>query len=77
VAAICCFWAIFAPFMIQPLMRTVPLFRQATIERFSLERHVTLFISGTLSLQPAVLYLSIAVLMLFTAVRVLESRRWL
>lgn len=77
VAAICCFWAIFAPFMVQPFMRAVPLFRQATIERFSLERHVTQFISGTLSLQPAVLYLSIAVLMLFTAIRVLESRRWL
>jgi ABC-2 type transport system permease protein len=77
VAAICCFWAIFAPFMVQPFMRAVPLFRQATIERFSLEQHVSLFVSGTLSLQPAVLYLSVAVLMLFTAVRVLESRRWL
>ncbi len=77
VAAICCFWAIFAPFMVQPFMRAMPLFRQATIERFSLESHVMLFVSGTLSLQPAVLYLSITVLMLFTAVRVLESRRWL
>jgi ABC-2 type transport system permease protein len=77
VAAICCFWAIFSPFMVQPFMRAVPLFRHATIERFSLERHVTLFVSGTISLQPAILYLSIAVLMLFTAVRVLESRRWL
>lgn len=77
VAAICCFWAIFAPFMVQPFMRAIPLFRHATIERFSLERHVSLFVSGTLGLQPAVLYLSIAVLMLFTAVRVLESRRWL
>jgi len=77
VAAICCFWAIFTPFMVQPFMRAVPLFRHETIERFSLERHVTLFVSGTLSLQPAVWYLSITALMLFTAVRVLESRRWL
>lgn len=77
VAAICCFWAIFTPFMVQPFMRAVPLFRHETIERFSLERHVSLFVTGTLSLQPAVLYLSIMVLMLFTAIRVLESRRWL
>lgn len=77
VAAICCFWAIFAPFMLQPFMRAIPLFRHETIERFSLEQHVTLFVSGTLSLQPAVLYISVAVLMLFTAIRVLESRRWL
>ncbi len=77
IAAICCFWAIFVPFMVQPLMRAVPWIRHDTIERFSLEEHVTLFISGTLSLQAAVLYLSIAVLMLFTAVRILEARRWL
>lgn len=77
VAAICCFWAILAPFMVQPLMRAVPLFRQETIEQFSIEQHLTFFVSGTLSLQTAVLYVSVTVLMLFTAVRVLESRRWL
>ncbi len=77
VAAICCFFAIFAPFMVQPLMRAIPLFRPETVERFSLEQHVILFISGTLSLQAAVLYLSVAVLMLFTAIRILEARRWL
>ncbi len=77
VAAISCFWAIFTPFMIQPLMRAVPFFEAETVERFSLEQHVTLFISGTLSLDAVVLYLSVAALMLFTAVRVLEARRWL
>lgn len=77
VAAICCFWAIFVPFMVQPLMRAVPLFKVETVERFSLEQYVTLFTSGTLSLEAAVLYSSVAVLMLFTAVRVLEARRWL
>jgi len=77
VAAICCFWAIFAPFMVQSLMRAVPYLGMETVERYSLEQHVTLFVSGTLSLQTAALYLSVAALMLFTATRVLEARRWL
>ncbi len=77
VAALCCFWAILAPFMVHPLMTVIPFFRQATIERFSMFQHVMLFVSGTLSLQPVVLYLSVTVLMLFSAIRVLESRRWL
>lgn len=76
VAAIACFWAIFLPFMVQPLMRAIPLFRFETVLRYSLEEHVTLFVSGTLSLQPAVLYLSIACFMLFAAIRILEARRW-
>ncbi len=77
VAAICCFWAILLPFMVHPFMRAIPGFRHETLERYSLELHVTEFVSGTLSLHVAVLYVSVAALMLFAAVRVLESRRWL
>jgi len=77
VAAICCFWAILAPFMIQPLLRALPFFGMGTVERFSLEQHVELFMSGTLSSPSAVLYVSVAVFMLFTSIRILEARRWL
>ncbi len=77
VAAICCFAAICLPFFIKPLATATPFFRDSVVEYVSLEDHVTAFASGCIDLHVVVLYLSIAALMLFASIRVLESRRWL
>ncbi len=77
VAAICCFWAICVPLMIKPLMQAFPYVRQEVLDRLSVEQHILLYTGGILQAPPAVLYLTITVLMLFSAVRILESRRWI
>lgn len=77
VAAIGCFWAIYLPLMVRPLLQTIPFVRQDVLDRLSVERHVLQYTGGILHLPPAVLYVSLTALMLFTAVRVLESRRWI
>jgi ABC-2 type transport system permease protein len=77
VAAICCFWAICVPLMIKPLLQAMPFVPQDVLERLSVERHVLLYTGGFWQLPPAVLYVSVTLLMLFVAVRVLESRRWI
>ncbi len=77
VAAICCFWAICVPLMVKPLLATVPFVRQEVLDRLSVEQHVLQYTGGILQVPPVVLYLTVTVLMLFTAVRVLESRRWI
>ncbi len=77
VAAICCFAAICTPFFLKSLVGTLPVFGDRVVEYISLETQLLGFSAGSLSLQVVVLYLSVAVLMLFTAVRILESRRWL
>ena len=77
VAAISCFWAICVPLMIKPLMQALPYVRQEVLDRLSVEQHILLYSGGILQAPPAVLYLTITGLMLFAAVRVLESRRWI
>lgn len=76
VAAIGCFWAICVPFMIKPFMQAVPFVRQSMLDRFSVERHVLQYSGGILHIPPAVFYVTVTILMLFIAVRILESRRW-
>lgn len=77
VAAISCFWAICMPFMLKPLLGTIPLLRYETLNTFSIEEHVLAYAGGRLLLSPAVFYLSLTLWMLYAAVRILESRRWL
>ncbi len=77
VAAISCFWAICVPLMIKPLMQAFPFVRQEVLDRLSVEQHVLQYAGGILQAPPAVLYLTITGFMLFAAVRVLESRRWI
>jgi ABC-2 type transport system permease protein len=77
VAAICCFAAICLPFFVKSLAAAVPFLSDAVVEYVSLEAHVVGFSYGSISLQVVVFYLSVAALMLFASVRILESRRWL
>lgn len=77
VAAIACFTAICVPFFMKSAVVVVPLAADSVVEYLSLEDHLLAFVSGSLSLQVFVLYISEAVLLLFAAVRVLEARRWL
>ena len=77
VAAICCFWAIWLPFMVKPLVQAVPFVRHQTLERLSVEEHVLQYTGGMIQLPLAVMYVSVTAFLLFAAVRILESRRWL
>lgn len=77
VAAISCFAAICVPFFIKSVAVALPVVGDEVISYISLESHLLDFASGNLSLQAVVLYLSVSVLMLFTSIRVLESRRWM
>ena len=77
VAAICCFAAVCIPFFVKSVVFVVPAVGDSVVDYFSIEKQLTEFVSGVISLQVVVLYLSVAVFMLFTAVRVLESRRWI
>jgi hypothetical protein len=76
IAAICCFAAICIPFFVKSVAVIMPFIGDRVIEYISVEDHLLSFTSGGLSLQVVVLYLSVSVLMLFSSVRVLESRRW-
>ncbi len=77
VAAISCIAAICFPLFMKPLAVAIPIIPDSVVDYISIESHIIGFASGNLSLQVAVLYLSVAVLMLFASVRILESRRWL
>jgi len=77
VAAICCFAAICIPFFVKSIVFALPLVSDRVVDYLSLENQLLIFASGTLNIQVFVLYLSITVLMLFTSIRVLESRRWI
>jgi len=63
--------------MIKPVLQAVPLVRQEALDRLSVEQHILQYTGGILQAPPAILYLTVTAFLLFTAVRVLESRRWL
>ena len=77
VAAIACFVAICVPFFAEPILALLPLASDRVVEYLSVESHLLAFVSGSLSVHVFVLYISVAMLFLFAAVRVLEARRWL
>lgn len=76
VAAVCCFATICLPFVVRVTAAKLPLFSDSVIEALSAETHIVDFARGSVDTRPLVLYLSGTWLLLFAAVKVLETRRW-
>jgi ABC-2 type transport system permease protein len=76
VAAIACFVAICAPFLIRSAGASLPFGSDRVLEYLSADTHIVDFSRGSIDTRPLVLYLSGTCFLLFTAVKVLESRRW-
>ena len=76
VAAICCFCAVCIPFLFTYLVVVLPVGSDKIVEYLSTETHILDFARGSVDMRPVVMYVSGTVFVLFTAVRVLESRRW-
>ncbi len=77
VAAIACFTAVCAPFLVEPAGRLLPLMADDILHHVSIEQHLMTSIRGVIPVWMIWLYGSVTAFFLFTAVRVLESRRWL
>ena len=77
ISAICCFSANWLVLFFGWFWSMVPGVSRRVVEGVSATVHIEDFARGVIDLAPGVLYVSGAVFMLFTAVRVLESRRWL
>jgi len=77
IAAICCFAAIWLVILAGWLIKVLPCGGgEALVEYISSDHHLYNFSRGIVDTRPIILYLSGTVLMLFVAVRMLESRRW-
>jgi len=76
VAAICCFCVLCLPFLFQYLGPLAPPGSGRVLDYLSIETHIVEAARGVLDTRPLVLYGSGTLFMLFTSVRVLESRRW-
>jgi ABC-2 type transport system permease protein len=76
VAAIGCFCAVLVPLLLPYVVSLLPFGSDRLIQAVSVESHMLEFTRGSIDARPVVLYVSCTVLLLFTAVRVLESRRW-
>lgn len=77
VAAICCFCAVLCPLLAGQIVSVLPVNAGKLAEYIAANDHVASFARGSLDTRPIVLYVSGTAFVLFAAVRLLESRRWL
>lgn len=76
IAAICCFVAAYIPLLFRYLAPVVFFGADSVTEYLSVESHVLEFARGMIDTRPVVFFVTGTVFLLFTAVRVLEARRW-
>jgi len=76
VSAIWCFSAVWLVMMAGWFLSGIPGINPAVADYVAITTHIQQYVRGSLSLGPLVFYLSGVGLLLFTSVRVLESRRW-
>ena len=76
IAAICCFCAICLPFLIRYLILILPWMPVDAVDYVAADVHIMNFARGIIDTRPIVFYVSGTCVMLFAAVKVLESRRW-
>jgi ABC-2 type transport system permease protein len=76
VAAICCFCGVMLPLLAGYAGTLLPPACEPLVAYVSTHFHVMDFARGSIDSRPVVLYVSGTALMLFMAVRQLESRRW-
>lgn len=75
-AAISCLCLIWLTLFLGNIVAAFPFMSPKLVTYLSVLSHVDDFSRGSIDTRPLVLYLSGTVFMIFTAVRVLESRRW-
>jgi len=75
-AAISCLCLIWLMLFLGNIVAAFPFISPRAVTFLSSLAHVDDFARGSVDTRPVILYLSATVFMLFTAVRVLESRRW-
>ncbi len=76
VAAIASFFFICTPFLLERAVLLLPLKTDSLASYISLENHIVEFSRGIVDTRPMVLYLTSSMLLVFTAVRLLQLRRW-
>ena len=76
VAAICIFCAVWVPFFLRNMASVLPFGSEKALDYVSIETHILDFARGSVDTRPVVLYVSSTVFLLFTAVKLLEIRRW-
>jgi len=76
IAAISCLCLIWLMLFLGNIVSAIPFAPPKLVTFLSLLSHVEDFARGSIDTRPVVLYLSATAFMLFTAVRILESRRW-
>ncbi len=76
VAAVWCFCAICAPFLVRPVLSSLPAGSDRMLDALAADTHIVDFARGSIDTRPLVLYASVTAFFLFAAVKVLESRRW-
>lgn len=76
VAAIASFFFICAPFLLDRAVLMLPLQTDMLASYLSLENHIVEFSRGIVDTRPVVLYLTSSMLLIFTAIRLLQLRRW-
>lgn len=77
VAAIACFAAVCAPFLVEPAARLLPPVTEDVLLALSIEHHLSMCVRGVIPVWLVWLYVSVALFFLFAATRVLAARRWL
>jgi len=76
VAAVCCFCGVLLPLMAGYIASLLPLGSGELSAYLSAHDYLVDFSRGVIDTRPIVLYLAGAGLLVFTAIRILESRRW-
>jgi len=76
VAAICCFCAVWVTLLAGWILSVLPIGLGKVVSVFSVAVHIDDFARGSVDTRPIVLYVSVMLLLLFVATRLLESRRW-
>lgn len=76
VAAVASLCAIWVTILFSWLLELIPIVPKRLTEYLSTETHLMDAVRGSLDSRPVILYLTATAFLLFTAVRVLESRRW-
>lgn len=76
IAAICCFAGVLLPLLAGHLVSLLPVGSAEIVEYFSATTHIPDFARGSIDTRLIVPYLLGTAFVLFSAVRVLESKRW-
>jgi len=76
VAAICCFCGVLVPLLAGYLVSVLPLGSEALVGYVSVHSYLLDYTRGSVDTRPLIMHASGTLFLVFTAVKILESRRW-